>query len=100
MKMERSYATAREARLDSELFEALQERLVTSGGGWLITSQSGSRVYPRTGTMENLDEVEYIVGKRKEIAVCINELIQEGKIETRVGDDGERRLFLATFGTG
>ena len=99
IKMERSYRTAREARLDRELFEALQERLVIRGSGWLITSQSGSRVYPSTGTMEDLDEVEYIVGKRKEIAVCINDLIQEGKIEMKLCDDGERRFFLARFGT-
>jgi hypothetical protein len=99
MKMERTYATAREARLDSELFEALQERLVRRGGGWLITSQSGSRVYPKTGTMDDLDEVEHVVGERKAIAACINEFIQEGKIEATVGDDGERRLRLATFGT-
>lgn len=80
IKMERSYRTAREARLDRELFEALQERLVIKGSGWLITSQSGSRVYPSTGTMEDLDEVEYIVGKRKEIAVCTMILFKKGKL--------------------
>ena len=49
--------------------------------------------------MEDLDEVEYILGKRKEIAVSINDLIQEGKIEMTLGDDVERRFFLARFGT-
>ena len=97
--MERFHPTANEARLDNELFEALQERLVKIGSGWLITSQSGSRVYPSTGTMQDLDEVEYVVSERKKIVACINELIQEGRIETSVGDDGEILLSLATFGT-